>query len=79
MLQPVSIRRKPRTRRSLPAPTVAFTVDEYCDVYRVSRTQLYKDWKAGRGPRFYWNGVQRRISREAAADYQRQQEAGSAR
>jgi hypothetical protein len=56
----------------------AFTVDEFCDSHRVSRTNLYNLWKQGRGPRFFWNGVQRRITAEAAAEWRQQMESEAA-
>jgi hypothetical protein len=49
----------------------AFTVEEFCDAYRISRSQLYKMWKAGTGPRFMCVGVKKLITNEAAADWRR--------
>jgi predicted DNA-binding transcriptional regulator AlpA len=31
----------------------SLTVDEFCEAERMSRTQLYKRWKEGRGPRYF--------------------------
>jgi hypothetical protein len=47
----------------------AYTVDEFCEAYRISRSQLYKLWRQGKGPR--WMGVdgRRRITTEAARDW----------
>jgi hypothetical protein len=48
---------------------LAFTVDTFCATHEISRSHVYKEWREGRGPRFYMEGVQRRISAEAAAEY----------
>jgi hypothetical protein len=55
----------------------AFTVDEFCDAYRVSRTTLYLLWRTGKGPKFYYCGTQKRISVPAAYAWQRGLEAGA--
>jgi benzoyl-CoA reductase/2-hydroxyglutaryl-CoA dehydratase subunit BcrC/BadD/HgdB len=52
-----------------------YSTNTFCDAHEISRTQLYKQWKQGRGPRFYWEGDQRRITREAAAEYRAEREA----
>jgi hypothetical protein len=53
----------------------SYTVNEFCAVERISRSQLYEDWKACKGPRFYWNGKHRRISHEARVEWRRRREA----
>jgi hypothetical protein len=56
----------------------SYTVNEFCTVERISRSQLYEDWKANKGPRFYWNGKHRRISHEARVEWRRRREAEAA-
>jgi hypothetical protein len=55
----------------------AYTIDEFCSAHRMSRSQLYKLWHAGVGPRFFLVGNKRRISNEAASDWRRQGEAAA--
>ena len=33
-----------------------YTISEFCILERISRSKLYEDWGAGKGPRFYYNG-----------------------
>ena len=61
-----------------PPGAVAFTVAEFCEAHRISRSFLYSEWKAGRGPRFMRAGVKRIITGEAAADWRREREAAAA-
>jgi hypothetical protein len=56
----------------------SYTVNEFCTQERISRSKLYEDWKAGKGPRFYWNGKHRRITHEARVEWQRGREAEAA-
>ena len=56
----------------------SYTVNEFCAAERISRSQLYEDWKADKGPRFYWNGKHRRISHEARGEWRRRREAEAA-
>lgn len=58
-----------------PPEPIAFTVAEFCKAHRISRSFLYSEWKAGRGPRFMRAGVKRIITGEAAADWRRECEA----
>jgi predicted DNA-binding transcriptional regulator AlpA len=41
--------------KRLPPPPAeqkkAYTVGEFCDLYRMSRTELYHQWAIGAGPR----------------------------
>jgi hypothetical protein len=69
--------RKESLSTSLPGP-IAFTVAEFCKAHRISRSFLYSEWKAGRGPRFMRAGVKRIITGEAAADWRRECEAKAA-
>jgi hypothetical protein len=47
------------------------TVDEFCAAERISKAQLYLDWKKGQGPD-YWKC--RRISHEARIRWRRARE-----
>jgi hypothetical protein len=53
----------------------SYTVDEFCRAERKSRSQLYKEWKLGIGPRFYLKGDKRIITHKARLDYQHEREA----
>ena len=55
----------------------AFTVSEFCDAHRISRSKLYQMWAAGAGPRFMRVGAKKIISVDAAADFRRALEAAS--
>ena len=68
------IRRRARRVRTDVEPAV-YTTNSFCDSHEISRTQLYKRWKQGLSPRFYWEGDQRRITAEAAAAYRAEREA----
>jgi hypothetical protein len=66
-----------QTRGGPKAERAVYTIAEFCDSHRISRSKLYELWKAGLGPRYMWVGNQRRITVEAAADYRRDLEAVS--
>jgi hypothetical protein len=53
----------------------SYTVGTFCEAERISRAMLYKLWSQSKGPRFYYVGSVRRISREARLEWQRQFEA----
>jgi hypothetical protein len=55
----------------------AYTVSEFCDAHRISRSKLYELWAAGVGPRFVRIGTKKIITIEAAADWRREGEAAS--
>jgi hypothetical protein len=57
---------------------LVFTVDSFCTTHAISRSRLYEEWRAGRGPRFYLEGAHRRITAEAAAEYRAYREASAA-
>jgi hypothetical protein len=57
-----------------PQDRAAFTIAEFCEAHRISRSKLYQLWAAGIGPRFMKVGVKVLISIEAAADWRRQSE-----
>jgi hypothetical protein len=52
-----------------------YTVAEFCEAHRISRSMLYKLWASGNGPRFKLVGAKKIISHEAAADWRREAEA----
>jgi hypothetical protein len=56
----------------------SYTVDEFCDAERMSRSMLYKAWAQGWGPRFYQKGCQRIITHASRLDWQREREAAAA-
>jgi len=45
----------------------AFTVAEFCEAHRISRSWLYAEWKGGRGPKVKLIGSKKIITAEAAA------------
>jgi len=55
-------------------PQAAYTIAEFCDAHRISRTHLHNLDKAGKGPRKMRCGRRVLISPEAAADWRRQLE-----
>jgi hypothetical protein len=59
----------PDTRRA------AYTVSEFCDAHRISRSKLYQLWSADLGPRFIQVGTKKIITTEAAANWRRAGEA----
>jgi hypothetical protein len=69
------ISRKRRIRTDV--EPLVYNVPRFCDSHEISRTQLFKRWKQGLSPRFYWQGRQRRITREAAAEYRIEREGES--
>jgi excisionase family DNA binding protein len=48
----------------------SYTVEEFCEVERISRSMVYKLWSQGKGPRFYMVGSVRRISHQARIEWQ---------
>lgn len=56
------------------APQAAYTIAEFCQAHRISRTHLHNLDKAGKGPRKMKVGRRVLISPEAAADWRRQLE-----
>lgn len=56
----------------------SLTVDDLCVAEGICRATLYKLWKLGQGPRFYYLGAHRRISPDAIADWRREREAETA-
>jgi hypothetical protein len=58
--------------------TAVQTVNEFCVDNRISRSELYKAWREGTGPRFFLVGSHRRISCEAAAAWRAEREHAAA-
>jgi transposase-like protein len=56
----------------------AYTISEFCEAWRISRTQLYKQWREGIGPRFMRNGTKIIITHEAAVVWSHEREAATA-
>jgi hypothetical protein len=54
-----------------------FTVAEFCDSHRISRSKLYELWRHGAGPRWKNVGAKRIITGEAAADWRAQDESAA--
>ena len=54
-----------------------YTISTFCEAEAMSRAQLYRAWKDGWGPRYYLNGVERRITHTARLDWQRAREAAA--
>jgi len=52
----------------------SYTVDEFCEAYRISRAFLYKLWDNGLGPRYYKLGARRFIAYDAADEWQKDNE-----
>ena len=55
-------------------PNGAFTVGEFCRVYKISRQTVYNEINAGR-LKSYTVGRARRISKQSAREWQQQLEA----
>jgi hypothetical protein len=56
----------------------SYTVEEFCEAERMSRSMVYKLWSQGKGPRFYYVGNVRRITHQARIEWQREREAAAA-
>lgn len=56
----------------------AFTLTEFCRIYKVSRGRLYELQQAGLGPRIYHIASKPYVSVEAAQEWQRRMEQGAA-
>jgi hypothetical protein len=53
--------------RDLPAPRAAYTINEFCEAHRISRSFFYKLKKSGKGPRVKNANGKPLITREDAA------------
>lgn len=56
----------------------AYSIKGFCETHSISRAQLYKLLKEGRGPRIAHIGRKVLITREAAAEWRRNIEGGAA-
>lgn len=61
-----------------PVPRQCFTVNEFCEAHRISRSHFYDLVRRGAGPRFFKAGLSTLISVEAAAEWRRRLEAETA-
>ena len=52
----------------------SYTINEFCALEKLSRSQLYKLWGEGKGPRFYKIGNRPRISSAARREWRREME-----
>jgi len=68
-------KKRPRNRGP---PTYAFTVQEFCDAHRISRSRYYELKAKGLTPAEMLVGRLRMISVEAAAAWRREREAAAA-
>lgn len=59
-------------------PTRAYSIDEFCRAYRISKATLFREWKRRRGPRTMKVGRRVLISLDAAVEWQRRKEAEAA-
>jgi hypothetical protein len=50
----------------------AFTIAEFCEAHRVSKSWLYLEWAVGRGPRVKQIGVKKIITVVDAAAWRRE-------
>jgi hypothetical protein len=54
------------------------SIAEFCEENRISRSRLYQEFLAGTGPRHFYAGKRKLITREASADWRRAREAAAA-
>jgi hypothetical protein len=66
-----------KTQRVYSINDPSYTVNEFASAERMSRGMVYKMWKAGCGPDYYWVGNTRRITHSARLAFQRQREAAA--
>jgi predicted DNA-binding transcriptional regulator AlpA len=59
------------------AAALAFSVEEFCTLHRISRCYFYKLLKNGHGPRVIKIGARTLVSVEAAADWRREHESAA--
>jgi hypothetical protein len=64
---PARERRHRRARHAV--EIVAYDVRRFCDANCISRSLLYRLWREGRGPKYFFAGNERRITAEAAAEW----------
>jgi hypothetical protein len=56
----------------------SYTVSQFCESEKISRVRLYDLWKAGVGPKFYYNGKRRIIPHSARIEFQQRMMAETA-
>ena len=56
----------------------SYTVNEFCEVERISRSMFYKLKSQGKGPRVYYIGNVQRVTHQARQDWHREREAEAA-
>jgi hypothetical protein len=56
------------------APRLGYSINEFCEAYRICRASFYNYQRAGVGPRIMRVGSRRIISVEAAEDWRRERE-----
>jgi len=59
-------------------PDHSYTIQEFCEAERISRSILYRLWEQGRGPRSYHVGTRCLVSAETRAAWRRMLEAETA-
>jgi excisionase family DNA binding protein len=52
----------------------SLTVDEFVNLFKISRSTLYQLWQRKRGPKHYMVGARRYIRRQAALEWINEQE-----
>ena len=57
----------------------SYTIIEFCEAERISRSLLYRAWREGWGPRFHLVGTYKRISPEARREWRQEREAAALR
>jgi hypothetical protein len=50
----------------------SYSPSSFCEAEHISRSKLYQLWKAGKGPKFYLNGVCRIIPHSARLEWQQE-------
>jgi hypothetical protein len=55
----------------------SYTITEFCEAERISRSLLYRAWREGWGPRFHLVGTHKRISSEARREWRQEREAAT--
>jgi hypothetical protein len=62
----MSLEHSPARQQRAPVTRAAYSVDEFCEAYGISRCSLYTLWKSDIGPEYLLIGSRRRITVEAA-------------
>jgi hypothetical protein len=53
----------------------SYTILQFCEAERISRSLLYRAWREGWGPRYHLVGAHKRISPEARREWRQEREA----